>query len=165
MTDTRHDLLEESQKLAKREEYGGALEILDRLLATDPAYYQAWAKRAYVNGRRGLLESALEDISKAILICSTEPCFFDQRARFLFSMARYREAISDWTRVIELCDYHKSDYYRAPAHFARADAYIRSGEYDKATCDLAHVPDDHRAWTDKLRTKQDLLIECERGSG
>lgn len=134
--------------------------MLDDLLAREPDFHQAWAKRAYVNDAKGELQAALEDVSRAIAISSLEPAYYDKRGRYLFQLHKYRDAVADFTRVIELCDQHKSDYYRACAHFARADAYIRLGEYEKAKFDLENVTDDHRAWTDRLRTKQDLLAEC-----
>jgi len=93
-------------------------------------------------------------------MCGNEPDFFYTRGRLLFEETRYRDAVSDFTKVIELCDYHSSDYYRGGAHIFRADAYVRLKEFDKAKADCKHVKDDKPIWTDKLRTRADILADC-----
>jgi tetratricopeptide (TPR) repeat protein len=165
MNNSLEAILRESEQLCRQKAHTQALKILDEVLESEPQCYQAWAKRAYVHDAMGDLRNALEDISRTITICALEPAYYDKRGRYLFRLQRYWDAVADFTRVIELCDFHKSDYYRCPAYFARADAYIRLGEYEKASIDLASVPAGHRAWTDRLRTKQQLLEECQRGRG
>jgi tetratricopeptide (TPR) repeat protein len=146
--------------LARAENYEAALRRIDQLAAEWPNEPKIWAERAFVNERQGDREAALCDLARTIALCNDEPHHFYIRGILLFQLGRYDEAICDFTKVLELCDYHKSNYYRSPAHFFRADAYLRLKQYKKAKADCEHVRDDMCTWTDRLRTKADILAEC-----
>ena len=151
--------LEKIKDLAKTGNYSEALLLLDDLIRINSKEDKLWAARAFVNTHQGNSEAAIDDWSKAIQL-NKEPHYFYMRGISRFQVSQYRSAISDFTAVIELCDKYKSDYYRSPAYFFRADAYLRLGEFDQAKSDCVHVPDNTQTWTDKLRTKADILAEC-----
>jgi tetratricopeptide (TPR) repeat protein len=145
--------------LGKAGNYAEAIQRLDELAAANPNEPKIWAERAWVNARQGKPEAAIEDWSEAIAL-REEPHYFYMRGIDWFGMGRYKEAVSDFTKVIELCDFYKSDYYREPAYFFRADAYLRLKEFMKAQRDCSHVSDGMRTWADKIRCKADILAEC-----
>jgi tetratricopeptide (TPR) repeat protein len=153
--------LEEIKDIAKTEDYIEALRLVDDLILHNSHEDKIWATRAFINSRKGDREAAIVDWSKAIGLCE-EPHYFYMRGHDLFNVGRYREAISDFTKVIALCDMYKSDYYRGPAYFFRADAHVRLREFDEARLDCAYVRDDMQTWTDKLRTRADILAECNQ---
>lgn len=78
----------------------------------------------------------------------------------LFKTGDFEKAVSDFTRVLQLCDYHKSDYYRAPAYFFRADSFVQLKEFKSAKADCQHIPENMQTWTSKLKSKADILSEC-----
>ncbi len=158
------DTLRRVDSLVRNGDCDTAKALLDGLLTNDPNCVQALAKRAYVHDSAGRVEAAIRDVSAAIAICDSEPALFDKRARLLFRAQLYRDAVADCTRALALCDQHQNDYYRAPAHFLRADAYIRLKDFNRATDDLALVPDGHTAWTDRLRNKTELVADCRKSS-
>src|SRR6267143_1063798 len=119
-------------------------------------------KSACVNSHRAHNEAAITDVSKAIAICDKEPDYFYTRGILFFGEGNYRDAVADFTKVIELCDYHKSDYYREEAYFFRADAHVRLKEFERAKADCHYVRDGIRTWTDRLRTKTEILAECQQ---
>jgi tetratricopeptide (TPR) repeat protein len=151
--------LEQITELAKREDYPTALALIDKLTAEFPNEAKVWTTKAFVNGHKGDLTAAVDDWTKAIKLVE-EPHYVYMRGIELFKLRKYKEAVSDFTRVIELCDFYKSDYYREGAYFFRADAYVRLKQFEKARADCLHVNDDMRTWTDKLRTKTEILAEC-----
>ncbi len=159
--DIRAELLE-IEKLARSECYHEALRRADALAGSHPREPDIWATRGYVNGRHGDLPAAISDLSICIDLRRSEPDDFFTRGRFLFRAGRYDEAASDFTRVIQLCDSYNSDYYRQPAYFFRADAYVRLGQYEKARADCGRVADRGQVWTDRLRTIDQILSECQR---
>jgi tetratricopeptide (TPR) repeat protein len=154
------DELRVIKDLAAVHNYTEALRLLDDLAARHPREPQIWVERAYINGGQKDLEEAIADWSMAIELCDKEPHYFYMRGIEFFGLRQYRKAISDFTRVIALCDFHDSDYYRGPAYFFRADAHLRLGEVEEAKSDCMHVRDDMSTWTDKIRTKADMLAEC-----
>jgi tetratricopeptide (TPR) repeat protein len=148
--------------LVETEQYMTALSRLEELATEYPSEPSIWRTRAHVNSQRGNAKAAVDDVSKAIGLCNTEPDYYYTRGILFFKIARYRDAVSDFTKVIKLCDLHQSNYYREGAHFFRADAYLRLKEYSKATADCEHVRDSFQTWTDALRTKEGILAECGR---
>ena len=151
----------EIDELARAEDYGEALRRVDGLAESHPNEPWVWSKRAFIKIQQGEVRTAITDLTKAISMCELEPAFFFKRGRLFFDEGRYREAVSDFTKVIELCDYHKSDYYREGAFFRRADAYVRLREFEKAKADCRHVKDGMSICTEEMRSKEDILAECE----
>ena len=117
--------LRQISKLARADKYEEALQRLDALLTKHPAEPAVWSLRGYTNNSKGDLLSAVSDLTECIKFRRNEPDDFFTRGRILFKAGRLEEAIVDFTRVLQLCDDHRSDYYRQAAHFFRADAYVR----------------------------------------
>ena len=154
--------LDEVKTLALAEKYEEAIRRVDELVINYPNNPLIWRKRAYVNSLLGHIEAAIADVSRAISMCDIEPDFFFTRGTLFFGKKSYKDAVSDFTKVIWLCDYHKSDYYRGMAYFYRADAYFRLKEFENAKADCQHLEDGMRGWTDMVRTKEDILTDCQR---
>jgi len=161
MRDALNSELKQIERLARAEKHEEALRRADALVAGHPEDPGVWSMRGYINGRNGDLPAAISDLSKCVELRGNEPDDFFMRGRFLFKAGKYDEAVSDFTRVLELCDLHNSDYYRQSAYFFRADAYVRLGRNDKARADCRRVVDRGPVWTDKLRTIDEILDECQ----
>ena len=160
--------LTEVEALARADDYTGARQLVAELITEYPGEAWVWATNAYVEGRGRNYQDALAHWSKAIELCKNEPHLFYSRGLLFIRLGQYKEAVADFTKVIELSDLYDSNYYREPAHFCRADAYVRLREFDKARSDCSHVKDGERTWTDRLRSKEDILAECDSprvGSG
>jgi tetratricopeptide (TPR) repeat protein len=157
--------LQQIEAMAKREDYGRALEKLAKLIAENPNVPRIWACQAYVHSREGKREESVRDWSRAISLfhnASEEPHYFYMRGIEFFLMRSFPEAISDFTSVIRLCDKYHNDYYRAPGYFFRADAYVRIGEFAKAKADCEQLAANTQIWTDRMRTKADILADCDK---
>lgn len=151
--------LEQVTDMARAGNYVEAFLLVDMLVRRDAQNADTWAARAFVNAHQGNRAAAIVDWSKAIGL-REEPHYFYMRGTNLFQLGEFREAIANFTRVIQLCDAYKSDYYRGPAYFFRADAHLRLMEFDEAESDCMHVRDDMQTWTDRVRTKAAILSEC-----
>ena len=125
MDESLDQALSRSEELARGERYSDALDILRYLIEDRPEEARIWVARAYINGRQGAHEAAVADMSKAMSIRNSEPHYAFTRGLDYFALGRYDDAVNDFTRVIELCDQHRSDYYRIAAYLCRADAYVR----------------------------------------
>lgn len=162
MDDRISNRLARIKDLAKREEYARAIGLLDEIGLEYQEEPKIWETRGFVLSRAGDGEAAIAAYSKALSMSAQEPHPFYMRGIVYFEMGSFSEAISDFTKVLELCDFYQSDYYRASAHGFRADAYIRLKDFKNALAECNHVPDGWSEWTDKLRCKADLLAECAR---
>jgi len=152
--------LKKVNDMARADRYADALRCLAELEVAFPHEAKIWATRAYVNGRSGDRQAAIADWTNAIGLCDKEPHYFYVRGSEFFKLGQFRKAIADFTKVIELCDFYDSDYYRESAHFFRADAHVRLKEFEKARADCLHLRDEKPTWTDKLRTKAEIIAEC-----
>ena len=157
------DVEEELQKIEimlNEKNHDSARKSLDSLIERHPDEYKFWRKRAYVFEVDKDYQNAISNISEAIILQPMEPDYFYNRGRYLFKLSNYIAALEDFTQAIILCDYYKSDYYSEPSYFMRAESYLRLKLYDKARDDCGHLRDGYSAWTDSLRSKEDILNEC-----
>lgn len=154
--------LKQIEMLARAENYHEALSRADALVAEQPTEADAWATRAYVQGRQGDILAAISDMDRCLELRRQEPNDFFTRGRLLFRAGRFKDAILDFSRVIQLCEHYNSNYYRQAAYCFRADAYLRVGQYREAQMDCRLVFDKEPFWTDKLRTIDEILDECQR---
>jgi tetratricopeptide (TPR) repeat protein len=152
-------LLESVGEKIEAKEYEHAVKMLDDFASRQGFNAEILRQRGHVNALCKNFNAAVVDLSRAIDLNEMEPDYFYTRGRYLVRLANYREAVKDFSRVLELCDYYKSDYYRVPAHFFRADAYLKLGQFESALEDCKYIPDDFQTWTDQLRSKRDILGE------
>jgi tetratricopeptide (TPR) repeat protein len=151
------------EKLAQSDNYSEAWSRLEILVSNNPKEEALiWRTRAYIHSREGDDKAAISDLDRSIFIFEKEPHPYYTRGIIYFQIGQFKNAVCDFSKVIELCDYYKSDYYRESAYFLRADAYVRLEDFEKAIADCAHVSDDFQTWTDKIRTKNDILAECKK---
>ncbi len=136
--------------------------LADELTSSHTEDIRVWVLRGYVNESVNDHAAAVSDLNRALDLTSDEPHLFFTRGRYRFQLDDNAGAADDFTSGLKLCDRLGNDYYREALHFWRAETLIRLGKLNDALQDLAHVNDDHRMWTYKLRTKQDLLRDCQR---
>ena len=154
-------LVKKATDLAKADNYIEALAAIDEAAGLDPQNPKVWDTRGYINAREGEFEKGVLDLSKSIALRDFEPHPYYIRGDLLLKLGRLEEAAADFSRVLELCDHYRSDYYREGAHFFRADVYARLGKHAEALADCAHVRDGMQTWTDRLRTKEEIIAECK----
>lgn len=155
-------LCKHASELADADCYARARETVGKAIDCDPENPLVWNTRSYIHACEGRLEDAVVDLSRSVSLCDYEPHPYFTRGQILLKLGRLKEAIDDFSRVLELCDLYSSDYYRPTAHFFRADAYVRTGKFSEALADCDRVPDGTCIWTDRLRTKIEIVAECKR---
>lgn len=152
--------LKRIDSLIQNGNYEDALRVVDALVIDQPSEASIWRTRAHVNSMSGDKQSAILDMDKAIQFCNIEPDYYFTRGILHFKTGNYKIAVDDFTHVIKLCDHHSSDYYREAGHFFRADAYVRLGQFSKALDDCAHIRNGTTAWTDRIRSKEQIMGDC-----
>ena len=154
--------IEQAKALVKTHNHEAAFVLIDDLFRDHGEQPELWAIRAYVAANKRDYEAAEHAMGRAIHLEQWQPEYFFTRGRYRLKSERFTEAVDDFTRTIELCDHHRSDYYRESAHFLRAEAYLALGMTDRARVDCEHVRDETTLWVDSVRSKKDILEDCDR---
>jgi len=155
-----NDLIARAEALARAGDQDGAISMATELVAMYPNELKVWLLRADLYGLNRRYADAIADLTRAIEINPMEPSLLHARGLDALALGNYQEALKDFARGLELCDYHGNDYYRESFHFLRAEAFLRLGKKKEALADLAHVREGMKTWTYALRSKSDLLAEC-----
>ena len=178
MTTSINNLIAKAQKMARSDDNKGAMELANELVEQYPNEIRVWSLRAYLHALDHRYAEAIADRTRAIEIngpdgaksdletgaLTTVDLFFNRGAD-RFALGDDPSAVDDFTKGLELCDYYNSDDYRETLYFWRAESLLRLRKKREALSDLAHVSDDFRFWTYKLRTKADLLADCNELPG
>ncbi len=151
-----------AKELARSGDADGAAQLADELIAAHSEEMQVWLLRGYLHERADNHVAATADLTRAIELNASEPHLFHTRGRHRFQLGDNEGAVEDFDSGLELCDRLENDYYREELHFWRAETLIRLGKIQRALQDLSRVHDDYRTWTHQLRTKGDLLKDCQR---
>jgi tetratricopeptide (TPR) repeat protein len=150
-----------AKELARSGDADGAAQLADELVGAHPDAIQVWLLRGYLHERTENHIAAAADLTRAIELESGEPHLFYTRGRSRFQLGDDAGAVEDFDLGLELCDRLENDHYREELHFWRAEALIRLGKIHEALQGLSRVHDDYRTWTNRLRTKRDLLKDCQ----
>ena len=76
--------------------------LLTAALAINPLSADSYHWRSLCRRMQSKLGPALQDITRAIDICSTEPFYYESRAEMLGTLGRAAEAREDWARAATL---------------------------------------------------------------
>ena len=139
-----------------------ALQDALELTTLHPEEASAWLVLSYVHARSGHCEEAIADLNRAVAIAPEEPVLYFNRGRYSSEMGMHTDAISDYSRGIELCDVYNDDYYRSAFHFLRARSHLQLGDKKSALLDLSNIEDENYSfWIDGMITKKQLLSQCD----
>jgi tetratricopeptide (TPR) repeat protein len=151
--------LELAELLLKANDAQGALDQCNEILKNDDRNTAAYLMRSKVYKKNLDYPSAINDISKNILIEPTNPDFYFSRGQCYQDFNQHTNAINDFTKYISL------NPNNPDAYFARAKSYEDIMSYDKAMDDYKKItalsefdPRAHKM----LKDAQDRLYELNR---
>jgi Flp pilus assembly protein TadD len=110
-------LIAQTESIARSGDEAEALRRATELVRTYPGNFRVWSLRAYLFGREKQYSKAIADLTRAIELNGLEPDFFFNRGSYFFHLEEHDNAVRDFTKGLELCDYHGNDYYRDTLHF------------------------------------------------
>jgi tetratricopeptide (TPR) repeat protein len=133
-----------------------AMVLANELVGKYPDEMRAWALRAYLHTLARDYAKANSDLDSAIGINEADPYLYFRRGLNHLALGGWERAAEDFTRGLRLRD----PAYEKAFRFARAEALIGLGRKREAMEDLATLPEEHKMWTNRLRTKAELVSEC-----
>ncbi len=161
MTPELENAIASAQAMARADNTAGAMAVAESLLAEHPDEMEVWLLRGYLHELNADYSEAKSALSRAIELNGSEPHLFYNRGRFSYHLGELREAVQDFSKALELCDFYNNDYYRQELYFWRAETLVKLGRKQEALNDLSQVDADFSSWTDHLQTKQELLAACK----
>lgn len=156
-----HKELERIRSIAQRGQKEAALELSQELLRTNADKAEAWALHASLHARNGNYIQALECASRAIALAPERATLYFQRARYNLDLNAPLDAIQDLNEALNKDRYNEASF-TAELYFHRAEAFITLGKKKEALADISRLDDGYQTWTFTLRSKSDLLKDCDK---
>lgn len=154
-------LIAKAKEMARNGDDADAAALADELLNQHPNEMRVWMLRGYLHELIEEYGQAKTDLTRAIELNNLEPHLFYSRGRFAYQLGELREAVQDFSTALDLCEYHKNDYYLNELLFWRAATLLKLGDKRRSLDDLSRLPDDFSSWTDRPQTKHDLVAACQ----
>jgi tetratricopeptide (TPR) repeat protein len=151
-----------AHQLVKEKKRGDAMSLANQAVEEYRDEMEAWLLRGYLHELSQDYVNAADDLTRAIELNSKEPHLYYTLGRYHFQLRNINAAIEDFSKALDLCDFYKNDYYRDELFFWRAEALLRLGNKNAALKDLENLRDDFTSWTYALRTKRDLITDCQQ---
>lgn len=151
------------ESLLSSRQYDEALAKCADLRARHPRSRRVLRLQAHVRYRLGDFSGAIGDLSEIVELEPKEPDGYFTRGRYLLKCGSPGLAIADFTRVVTLSKLWNSEYYVEAALFYRAEALIRCRRFREARQDCMRLRDGTSLWVDSLRSKEQILADCEAG--
>lgn len=136
-----------------------ALTHIKELLREHPDEAEAWSLQGSLYARCGNYDEAIKNLNKAIALSPQRAGFYFRRGRYNLKSGNVSEAINDLSEALSK-DNRNDITFTEALYFHRAEALIKLGKKQEALSDLSHIPENYQTWTFKLRSKADLIADC-----
>lgn len=151
------DVFNEVDDLVEARRYRAAQARCDAALAEYPESVELLRVRAQLRQRFGDLAGAIDDANRIVALRPDRAASYLARGQYLVSSGQFEASVADFTEVLQ----------RFPQHwdlalFYRAEALLRWGRFAEARADVVRLPDDFIAWFETVRTKAQLIEDCDR---
>lgn len=153
--------LKNASYLAKQKKYDEALQICDEYIACNRTCREGYKKRSYVNALMKNWKDAIKDVSIFIDSGSNHPGDYFSRGRWQLHIGNLKNAVSDFTKALEIENKNNLNYYSETVYFHRAKVFLMLKEFSKAIEDCQKVRDDFTIYLlGKIITRNDILNEA-----
>jgi tetratricopeptide (TPR) repeat protein len=119
-------MYEAAQREVASQNYTGAAELLEALVAKDSDYTNAWNYLGWLYNKLGKYDKAIDAFKRAIVVNPRDPFAYNNLGQAYAYQKKYEEAIPQYLKQLEI---NKNDRY-ATANLGRA--YFELKQYDKA---------------------------------
>ena len=138
--ETIQNLIRSADQAVRSRDYATCAQLLEKVVAIDPNYRNAWNYLGWTYNALGQYEKAEAALRKAIAVDPREPKAYNNLGQALASQKKYDDAIPQYQKQIEL---NPKDQW---AHANLGRVYILTKQYEKAIAELQRAasisPDD-----------------------
>ena len=138
-----------------------AFEQAVQLAEQRPNEPEVWRLRAYAHATEGDWDSSVAAITRMIEVTPPHPRMYFYRGHYEHKRGNLQAALADFDRAVALAkELHEEDGLEQ-LYFMRADVLAALGRKAEARADLEHVQDGYTGRTNRIRTKAEILEDCE----
>jgi tetratricopeptide (TPR) repeat protein len=138
-----------------------AFEQAIQLAEQRPNEPEVWRLRAYAHATEGDWDSSVAAITRMIEVTPPHPRMYFIRGHYEHSRGNLQAALADFDHAVALAkELHEEDGLEQ-LYFMRADVLASLGRKAEARADLAHVQDGYVGRTNRIRSKAEILEDCE----
>jgi tetratricopeptide (TPR) repeat protein len=160
MSEPLDSLLDEIEIRVPDEE-AAALERAEQLTEQYPEEPEVWRTLAHVYATKGDWDSSVAAITRMIEVTPPHPRMYFYRGHYEHKRGNLQAALADFDRAVARAkELHEEDGWEK-LYFMRADVLAALGRKAEARADLVHVPDGYVGRTNRIRTKAEILEDCE----
>lgn len=138
-----------------------AFEQAVQLAEQRPKEPKAWPLLAYAYATNGDLDGAVAAITRGIEVTPPHPTPYFIRGHFEYERGNLEAALADFDNAVALAKELQEEDGLEHLYFVRADLLAALGRKAEARADLEHVRDDYVCRTTRIRSKEDILEDCE----
>jgi tetratricopeptide (TPR) repeat protein len=138
-----------------------AFEQAVQLAEQRPKEPEVWHVLAYAHATRGDWDSAVAARTRVIEVTPPHPMVYLIRGHYEHNRGNLQAALADFDRAVALAkELHEEDGWEK-LYFMRADVLAALGRKAEARADLEHVQDGYVGRTNRIRSKAEILEDCE----
>ena len=126
-----------------------------------PKEPEVWQLRGYAHATKGDWDSAVAAITRMIEVTPPHPRMYLIRGHYEHSRGNLEAALADFDQAVALAKELQDENRLEQLYFMRADVLAALGRKAEARADLAHVPDGYVGRTNRIRSKAEILEDCE----
>ena len=160
MSEPLDSLLEEIEVRVYDEE-ATALERTEQLAEHYPEEPEVWRTLAHVHATKGDWDSSVAAITRMIEVTPPHPRMYFYRGHYEHKRGNLQAALADFNQAVALAKELQEEDGWEQLYFMRADVLAALGRKAEARADLAHVQDGYVGRTNRIRSKAEILEDCE----
>jgi tetratricopeptide (TPR) repeat protein len=160
MSEPLESLLDEIEVRVPDEE-ATALDRAKQLAEQYPEEPEVWRTLAHVYAVHSDIDSSVAAITRMIEVTPPHPRMYFYRGHYEHKRGNLQAALADFNQAVALAKELQEEDGWEQLYFMRADVLAALGRKAEARADLAHVPDGYVGRTNRIRTKAEILEDCE----
>jgi tetratricopeptide (TPR) repeat protein len=160
MSEPLESLLDEI-KIRVHDEKATAFERIEQLAEQYPEEPEVWRTLADVHATKGDWDSSVAAITRMIEVTPPHPRMYFYRGHYEHKRGNLQAALADFNQAVALAKELQEEDGWEQLYFMRADVLAALGRKAEARADLAHVQDGYVGRTNRIRTKAEILEDCE----
>ncbi len=133
----------------------------EQLVERHPDQPKVWQLVSFARGKNDDYAGASAAMTRMMGLVPPTPAMFFFRGRYELEQGNFPPAFADFSNGIVRSEELGDPYYLSELIFHRAEVLLALGRKSEARADLANLPDGYSSWTTTLRSKEEMLSECD----
>lgn len=153
--------IDELWQLKEKGDHETALTLVKNLRSEYPDNDRLFFLEGTIYAREGNYKRAIECLDRAIALCPDKATLYFHRGEYNLCLDNILKSMEDFSDAISKDNYNDITFTEI-LYFYRAETFIKLGRKQEALSDLSKIPENYQTWTFELRSKADLIADCNK---